>query len=116
MLAVSQAFVQRGMVKDTYGSGCFILMNTGAPVVSHNQLLTTVDWTLQRNTDLTPQLGNQSVAPKDSRVCDQHHIMIVWGKNKPYFSYLEKLLFQSYKTPTRKSNRPEMQMRPILTP
>jgi hypothetical protein len=54
-------------------------MNTGAPVVSHHQLLTTVGWTLQRNTDLTPKL-NQSIAPKDSRVCDQHHIMIVWGK------------------------------------
>jgi hypothetical protein len=47
------------MINATYGTGCFILMNTGAPVVSHNQLLTTVDWTLQRNTDLTPQLKAQ---------------------------------------------------------
>ena len=49
-----QACVQRGMVKATYGTGCFILMNTGAPVVSHNQMLTTVGWTLQRDTDLPP--------------------------------------------------------------
>jgi hypothetical protein len=91
-------------------------MNTGAPVVCHNQLLITVGWTLQRNTDLTPQMVYQSIAPKDSRVFELRHIMIIWGKNKTYFSHLEKLLFQSYKTPTRKSNRPEMQMRPIPTP
>jgi glycerol kinase len=34
-----------GMVKSTYGTGCFILMNTGAAIDSHNQLLTTVGWT-----------------------------------------------------------------------
>ncbi len=44
-----QACVERGMIKATYGTGCFILMTTGAPVVSHNQLLTTVGWTLQRD-------------------------------------------------------------------
>ena len=44
-----QACVERGMVKATYGTGCFILMNTGAPVISQNQMLTTVDWTLQRD-------------------------------------------------------------------
>jgi glycerol kinase len=51
-----QACFERGMVKATYGTGCFILMNTGAPVISHNQMLTTVGWTLQKNTDLTPNL------------------------------------------------------------
>ena len=44
-----QACIERGMVKATYGTGCFILMNTGAPVISHNQMLTTVGWTLQRD-------------------------------------------------------------------
>jgi glycerol kinase len=35
------------MVKNTYGTGCFLLMNTGdKPVASKNQLLTTVGWTL----------------------------------------------------------------------
>lgn len=43
-----QACTERGMVKATYGTGCFILMNTGQPVASHNQMLTTVGWTLQR--------------------------------------------------------------------
>ncbi len=34
-----------GCVKNTYGTGCFILMNTGAsPIVSANRLLTTVAW------------------------------------------------------------------------
>ncbi len=34
-----------GMVKNTYGTGCFMLMHTGdRPVTSKNQLLTTVAW------------------------------------------------------------------------
>ena len=40
-----QACFRKGMVKNTYGTGCFILMNTGdSPVVSKNGLLTTVGW------------------------------------------------------------------------
>ncbi len=36
-----------GMAKNTYGTGCFMLMNTGAePVVSNSGLLTTVAWSL----------------------------------------------------------------------
>ena len=36
-----------GMVKTTYGTGCFMLMNTGnAPVFSPNGILTTVAWQL----------------------------------------------------------------------
>jgi glycerol kinase len=36
---------QPGMVKNTYGTGCFMLMNTGAePVPSKNKLLTTIAW------------------------------------------------------------------------
>ena len=34
-----------GMVKNTYGTGCFMLMNTGAKAVkSNNHLLTTIAW------------------------------------------------------------------------
>jgi len=34
-----------GMAKNTYGTGCFMLMNTGASaVISKNKLLTTVGW------------------------------------------------------------------------
>ncbi len=40
-----QMCTQPGMVKNTYGTGCFMLMNTGeTPVVSKNNLLTTVAW------------------------------------------------------------------------
>jgi len=40
-----QACHKPGMVKNTYGTGCFMLMNTGAdPVMSKNNLLTTVGW------------------------------------------------------------------------
>jgi len=40
-----------GMVKNTYGTGCFMLMNTGGqPRVSHNRLLTTAAWTRESRT------------------------------------------------------------------
>ena len=40
-----------GMVKNTYGTGCFMLMNTGGqPRVSHNRLLTTAAWTRENRT------------------------------------------------------------------
>ena len=40
-----QAAYQAGMAKNTYGTGCFMLMNTGAtPQSSANNLLTTVAW------------------------------------------------------------------------
>lgn len=40
-----QMCVEEGMTKNTYGTGCFMLMNTGnKPVPSQNNLLTTVAW------------------------------------------------------------------------
>lgn len=40
-----QACFRKGMAKNTYGTGCFLLMNTGdSPVESNNNLLTTVAW------------------------------------------------------------------------
>jgi glycerol kinase len=45
-----QGCVEPGMVKNTYGTGCFMLMNTGSrPVMSKHGLLTTVAW----------QIGNE---------------------------------------------------------
>jgi len=42
-----QMCIEPGMVKNTYGTGCFILMNTGLqPVVSKNNLVTTIAWRL----------------------------------------------------------------------
>ncbi len=42
-----QACLEVGMAKNTYGTGCFMLMNTGQQAVpSKNRLLTTVAWKL----------------------------------------------------------------------
>jgi glycerol kinase len=44
---VGQACVKRGMVKATYGTGCFALLNTGETAVrSKNRLLTTIAYQL----------------------------------------------------------------------
>lgn len=40
-----QMCTEPGMVKNTYGTGCFLLMNSGEkPILSQNNLLTTVAW------------------------------------------------------------------------
>jgi glycerol kinase len=45
--AIGQACFEPGMMKSTYGTGCFAIMNTGnVPVVSHNRLLTTLAYQL----------------------------------------------------------------------
>ncbi len=42
-----QMCTRPGMVKNTYGTGCFMLMHTGdKPIVSRHKLLTTVAWKL----------------------------------------------------------------------
>jgi glycerol kinase len=46
-----QLCINPGMVKNTYGTGCFMLMNTGKkPVYSKNNLLTTVAWKIKGKT------------------------------------------------------------------
>jgi glycerol kinase len=43
-----QACVEPGMAKNTYGTGCFALLNTGAQAVASREgLLTTVAWTVE---------------------------------------------------------------------
>ncbi|MBQ5946489.1 glycerol kinase GlpK [Massilia sp. ST3] len=47
-----QACHRKGLVKNTYGTGCFMLMHAGdRPPVSHNRLLATVGWTVNGATD-----------------------------------------------------------------
>ena len=47
-----QQCTHAGMVKNTYGTGCFMLMNTGtSPVTSKNNLLTTVAWQINGVTE-----------------------------------------------------------------
>ena len=46
-----QCCFQTGMAKNTYGTGCFVLMNTGEkPVFSQEGLLTTIGWRLRGRT------------------------------------------------------------------
>ncbi len=43
-----QLCLEKGMAKNTYGTGCFLMLNTGEnPVFSNNKMLTTIAW--QRN-------------------------------------------------------------------
>lgn len=43
-----QMCTQPGMVKNTYGTGCFMLMNTGEKaILSNNNLLTTIAWQVE---------------------------------------------------------------------
>jgi glycerol kinase len=47
-----QGCFKAGMAKNTYGTGCFMLMNTGSrPVASRNRLLTTVAWRIGGRTE-----------------------------------------------------------------
>ncbi|HET9338462.1 MAG TPA: glycerol kinase GlpK [Casimicrobiaceae bacterium] len=47
-----QACHAPGLAKNTYGTGCFLLMNTGTkPVASTNRMLTTVAWKREGRTD-----------------------------------------------------------------
>ena len=46
-----QMCTKKGMVKNTYGTGCFMLMNIGKkPIQSKNNLLTTVAWKINGKT------------------------------------------------------------------
>ena len=56
-----QACLQPGMAKNTYGTGCFMLMNTGQqPVISHNQLLSTVGWRIGHGSGADRSTGTET--------------------------------------------------------
>lgn len=47
-----QVCFQEGMVKNTYGTGCFMLMNTGdKPVNSKNGLISTIAWSIDNKVE-----------------------------------------------------------------
>jgi glycerol kinase len=47
-----QMCTKPGMVKNTYGTGCFMLMNIGeSPITSKNNLLTTIAWKINGRTE-----------------------------------------------------------------
>ena len=44
-----QLCIREGMVKNTYGTGCFMLMNIGSkPILSNNNLVTTIAWQIDK--------------------------------------------------------------------
>ena len=46
-----QLCTQPGMVKNTYGTGCFVMLNTGdQPITSQNNLISTVAWQIDGKT------------------------------------------------------------------
>lgn len=47
-----QVCLETGMAKNTYGTGCFMLLNTGEkPIASDHKLLTTVAWKVKEHTN-----------------------------------------------------------------
>ena len=47
-----QMCTEKGMVKNSYGTGCFMLMNIGEkPIISNNKLLTSVAWRFNGKTE-----------------------------------------------------------------
>lgn len=49
---LGQASLQPGMAKNTYGTGCFMLLNTGdRAITSCHKLLTTIAWRIKGRTD-----------------------------------------------------------------
>jgi len=45
-----QCCFEEGMVKNTYGTGCFLLLNTGEKALISKNLLTTIAWTINNKT------------------------------------------------------------------
>jgi len=47
-----QSCIRPGLAKNTYGTGCFLLLHTGdRPIVSRNRLLTTIAWRIGDRTE-----------------------------------------------------------------
>jgi glycerol kinase len=58
-----QACTRPGMSKNTYGTGCFMLLNTGTePVRSENNLLTTVAWQMDQRARVYALEGSVFIA------------------------------------------------------
>ncbi len=46
-----QMCIEKGMIKNTYGTGCFVVMNTGnKPIKSKHKLLSTIAWQINNKT------------------------------------------------------------------
>ena len=76
---IGQACFTPGMIKSTYGTGCFVLANTGdKPTASHNRLLTTIGYRLNGK----PAMRWRAVFSWPVRWCNGCATGWVWSKKR----------------------------------
>ncbi len=64
-----QGCLEAGMAKNTYGTGCFMLMNIGAdPKLSEHKLLTTVAWQRKTALNITENLSFGNIVQSGRRL------------------------------------------------
>jgi len=85
-----QACFEPGMAKNTYGTGCFMLMNTGEEMVlSENGLLTTIAWGVDGKVEYALE-GSIFVAGAVIQWLRDELHLIVDAKDSEYFALQEK--------------------------
>ena len=85
-----QACFEPGMAKNTYGTGCFMLMNTGEEMVtSKNGLLTTIAWGVDGKVEYALE-GSIFVAGAIIQWLRDELHLIVDAKDSEYFASQEK--------------------------
>lgn len=85
-----QACFKPGLAKNTYGTGCFMLMNTGEEVVrSKNGLLTTIAWGVDGKVEYALE-GSIFVAGAVIQWLRDELHLIVNAKDSEYFASQEK--------------------------
>ena len=85
-----QACFQPGMAKNTYGTGCFMLMNTGEEAVtSKNGLLTTIAWGVDGKVEYALE-GSIFVAGAVIQWLRDELHLITHAKDSEYFASQEK--------------------------
>lgn len=64
-----QGCLDPGMAKNTYGTGCFMLMNIGqTPKLSEHQLLTTIAWQRKASVSLVDNLSISDIVQSGKRI------------------------------------------------
>jgi glycerol kinase len=81
-----QACFEPGMVKNTYGTGCFMLMNTGSEIqLSQNGLVTTIAWGLDGKVEYALE-GSVFIAGAAVQWLRDSMHMIDQSKDSEYFA------------------------------
>lgn len=81
-----QACFEPGMAKNTYGTGCFMLMNTGTKIqLSKNGLITTIAWSLDNKVEYALE-GSVFIAGAAIQWLRDSMHMIDQSKDSEYFA------------------------------